>query len=871
MLHLSKLSLLCALLVSPAVIAYEGAGIQREGETPPPPKQPQLTKAPAVAKGVEAAYPTELIQRGGPGGSVKLIIEIGADGHVPKATISQSSGIAALDEAALVAIKQFEFTPAELDGQPAAIQLEYVFNFEAHPPPPPPPPETPPPPKPVNFSGAVYERGTRDPLPAASIYLPQLDLHADCDERGNFELRGVPPGKYAVKISESTHRQFDTTEEFKDGEVVQLNAYLWKQIESGYETTVRGDREKKDVSHITLSKQELTTVPGTLGDPIRVIQNLPGVLRSPYLSGALLVRGAQPQDTSVLIDGVPIPLLFHFAGGPSVLNPSFIDHIDFYPGAYGAKYGRAIAGVVDVGTKPPAPKAIHGDVAIDLLQSNFYLEGPLVKNKDWGTWSIAARRSYLDLLLPSVLKSLQKPGDATFVAAPRYWDYQARYDVDIGRNKLEFTVFGSDDVLTLAQAGSAETQGFSIDSHQAFHRARMKWSRNLDSGWNLFVAPSLGTTLVNFDFNSQIKGNITSVDYNTRAGATKELNRWLKFETGVDLNANYYTLSFLLPNTPRYQTFPGEDPSLPATQRDFTLHTLSQAVYAEFVANPWRGLKLIPGVRAEVYEEVGKTMVAVEPRLAVRYEFNDRTAIKAAWGIYHQPPQPMNLDVQIGNPNLGLSRSEQSVIGFEQKLFSHLSLDVEGYYNWRTGLVVQSPIVGENYNNAGYGKAYGLEVLLKQEVTARMFGWVSYTLQRSEQKDVNRNEYLPIIYDQTHLLTVVWSYKFDSGIELGARYRLTTGRPTTPYVGATYDADTTNYQAVMGEPGSTRTPTFSQLDLRVEKLWTFEKWRFSAYLDVQNVFNTQNPELIVYDYRFNQSAPVRGLPFLPTLGVTGAF
>src|SRR4051794_10456524 len=99
---------LCFFAALPA-FAYEGAGMAHEGEAPPPPKQPTLTKAPAIVKGIEAPYPDELIAQGGPGGSVKLIIEIGADGHVPNATVAQSSGYPALDQSALTAIKQFEF------------------------------------------------------------------------------------------------------------------------------------------------------------------------------------------------------------------------------------------------------------------------------------------------------------------------------------------------------------------------------------------------------------------------------------------------------------------------------------------------------------------------------------------------------------------------------------------------------------------------------------------------------------------------------------------------------------------------------------------------------------------------------------------
>jgi len=64
---------------------------------------------------------------------------------------------------------------------------------------------------------------------------------------------------------------------------------------------------------------------------------------------------------------------------------------------------------------------------------------------------------------------------------------------------------------------------------------------------------------------------------------------------------------------------------------------------------------------------------------------------------------------------------------------------------------------------------------------------------------------------------------------------------------------------------------FNQLDLRVERTFTFSWWTLGAYLDVQNVFNTQNPESTAYDYRYRDSSPVRGLPILPVLGLRGRF
>ena len=53
--------------------------------------------------------------------------------------------------------------------------------------------------------------------------------------------------------------------------------------------------------------------------------------------------------------------------------------------------------------------------------------------------------------------------------------------------------------------------------------------------------------------------------------------------------------------------------------------------------------------------------------------------------------------------------------------------------------------------------------------------------------------------------------------------------------------------------------------------WTFNAWQLGAYLDIQNVLNAQNPEFMIPDYRCRNFQVVRGIPFLPILGVKGMF
>jgi len=90
-------------------------------------------------------------------------------------------------------------------------------------------------------------------------------------------------------------------------------------------------------------------------------------------------------------------------------------------------------------------------------------------------------------------------------------------------------------------------------------------------------------------------------------------------------------------------------------------------------------------------------------------------------------------------------------------------------------------------------------------------------------------------------------------------------------VGSFYDSIADRYTPISGATNSARLDAFSQLDLRVDKIFTFDRWRFSAYLDVQNVLRADNPEAVGYNYNYTIAHPITGLPLLPILGVRGDF
>src|SRR5439155_7279655 len=125
--------------------------------------------------------------------------------------------------------------------------------------------------------------------------------------------------------------------------------------------TVRGEA-RHEGSRFLIEGRELTTLPGTLGDPFRVVALLPGVATPLSLLPLYSIRGAAPGQNGFFLDGLRVPQLYHLLIGGGVVHPRLLDRLDFYPGAYDATFGRIAGGVIDSETRPSREAGVHGDL-----------------------------------------------------------------------------------------------------------------------------------------------------------------------------------------------------------------------------------------------------------------------------------------------------------------------------------------------------------------------------------------------------------------------------------------------------------------------------------------------------------------------------
>lgn len=291
-------------------------------------------------------------------------------------------------------------------------------------------------------------------------------------------------------------------------------------------------------------------------------------------------------------------------------------------------------------------------------------------------------------------------------------------------------------------------------------------------------------------------------------------------------------------------------------------------LYTEAEWKPLPKLLLIPGFRYEYYNRVERG--APDPRLAARYNLADELVVKAAYGRHHISPTPDETSTSLGNPTLNLEQADHYVLGAEYSFTPYLSFTAEAFFKDLDNLVTRSngPLI---YDNAAEGRIYGGEFFLRHQLANNFFGWVAYTISRSERKDRPGEDWRLFDFDQTHILNLIASYDLPSNWSVGARYRYVTGSPETPIVAGVFDSDSNNYVAVTGANNSSRNKPFQQLDVRVDKKWVYDTWTLNTYLDLQNATNYENEEGVNYQYDFEGSLPVTGIPIFPSIGLRGEF
>jgi len=817
-------------------------------------------------------------------GSVQVTVRLAIDGlgKFVAAEIEEGAG-EPFDGFALEAVRHLTFSPATVDGIPTGVTVMLPVRFVL------PPEEDPAPPSGV-LVGKVKEAGSRRVLTEVLLTLTPATgdgagaaIETRPDRQGGFRFIDIPAGVWKVTITGYGVQSASFTEEI-EADLLRQVVYRVAPAETGSRTVIRVRRTPAAAAERVVEGEWIRGAAGSSGGFLRVLESEAAVAPTPVLPtgllpGAPLIRGVEGADSTVLVDGIETPLLYHFGLLTTVVNGDLIDHVRLTPGGAGADRGDHVGGVVDVGLRPPRTDRFGGVVDVSPVDASFLLETPIGKHV--GLYA-TIRRSYVDLYLGKLLPD-DLPAEVT--AMPVYTDLAAMVNVSPGKgHRVAVSLLTSSDKMEMSQTNMSGTTplaaleaGFTLvhgfwrsPPGKRFEGNASIAYEHIKSSYHAFPDLFLDT---------QEKRVVGLVGLGARLAPVARLQLGLQVQRRMLIYGENF---FALPRE--------DEPGLinpyatSAAESYLEVPMTEVGIYAQAPLTPRQGLRIVPGLRVNHWSET--TRWSADPRLAAQWDPDRRWRLRMATGVYHQVPSLEDL-VQAGlNHQLVPEAAFQWTGGAAFRPLPPLELGLDLYVTSLWNLVVADATLYENalhgslaqldadsgqpLSNSGVGRVAGAELSVRWRPLGRVDLLVAYSLAHSERRDHTDEDWRLFQYDRPHQLTVAGQVKAPHDWSFGLRFRLTSGAPDTPITDVLYLADLGGYVPGWGLPYSRRLRPFHQLDWRVQKLFRLPAFLLLVYLDVENTYFARRDDVVIYNRDFSERLTFAMIPLF-RLGLRAEF
>ncbi len=760
------------------------------------------------------------------------------------------------------------------------------------------------------LSGVVVDKLTQKILPNVSVSIEGIAKGAIADTNGIFRIIGIPLKTYNIIFSLVGYKKqtlFNVVinagnENNFNVELEQSGGALTEVLVKTNKRTARAATLETPLSVQRLTTEEIKSNPGGNFDISKVIQSLPGVGGGAGGGGFrndIIIRGGAPSENVFYLDGIEMPVINHFqtqgsAGGPQgILNVSFIEDVKLSSSAFDARYDNALSSVFQFKQKTGNRNKLQGNVRLSATELSGTLEGPLSKDKKT-TFLASIRRSYLQLLFTAIDLPIR----------PSYWDFQTKITRQIDKKTtLSFIGIGAIDDFRFAAIKKATPEKLYILNSNAFikqwtYTAGLSLKRLVKNG---FVNIALSRNTFDNDVN-QYEDNTTQIEaqktltYRSRetenklrVDINKNINDWKIAYGTVAQVSEYDTKTFAVIRRELKDGFGNIIQN--AVTVNFTSPLNSFLRYGAFAQVSKRffnsRLGISAGLRSDMntFTTTGNNgLKTLSPRISASYILADKWTANASIGRYFKiAPYTIlgfaNNANNLVNKNSLYQRSDHYVAGIEYLPNDGLRFTAEGFYKDYANVPVSISKgislanLGGDFNvlgneavvTNGKGRAYGFEFFAQKKLTNKFFGILSYTFYRSEYAGLD-NKLIASAWDNRHLLTVTWGYKFPRNIELGLKFRYQGGAPYSPFDDV---ASKANYLSLgqgivdYARLNTRRLGGFNSGDVRIDKKWNFKKMTIDLFLDVTNWYIAKNPAIPTYTFRRNAN----NTAFLTTNGL----
>jgi len=657
----------------------------------------------------------------------------------------------------------------------------------------------------VTLSGYVKDKSNGEALIGATVYVKEISAGASTNVYGFYSLT-VMPGNYTVDISyvgyKSSRQQLALTKN------LQLDIDLDNEAAELQEVVVVADEEEQnkvqstEMSTVKLDIKTITKMPAFLGeaDIIKSLQMTPGVSTVGEGASGFNVRGGSVGQNLLLLDEAPVFNSSHMLGFFSAFNPDAVKDVKLYKGGIPARYGGRLSSLLDIRMKEGNNREAAVQGGIGTVFSRLAVEAPIVKDK--GSFIVAGRRSYIDVLAAPLLDDMSL----------NFYDLTAKANYKINDNNRVYLsgYFGRDNF------GFAKDQGLGWGSQTGTFRWNHLFNPKLFS--NLSVIYSRYDYELKFGdddddrlhWNSEITNYIIKPEFSYFLNSNNELN----------FGGERIHYTFSPANTSGKSGGQDFNNTIDKKYADETAAFLSNTTHIGKSISAEYGIRLsnfgytgpgpaytyndtIPGKRRAVISQKdyarGETIATYtnwEPRVSVNFKIDDDNALKASYNRTAQyvhlisntiSSNPLDIWAPSSN-NIKPQTGDQFAVGYFRNFSQRAwEVSVEAYYralNNQVDYINGAELLQNKYLEgdllSGKGRAYGLEFYLQRK-TGKLNGWASYTLSRTELKidGINRDNWYPAAYDQTHNFKLAGFYEINKRWSVSSNFVFTTGTPTT--------------------------------------------------------------------------------------------
>lgn len=708
------------------------------------------------------------------------------------------------------------------------------------------------------ISGKVTEKLSGQPIVGATVSNGTITSQTDAE--GNFKLE-IPAGEYNLRFSakgfaEILTAQISVTANRTLVQDAQLSIVLSKEIVE-IKSDVFASTDDKPVSQTSLNRDEIRNTPGSGGDILRSISSLPSVTSLGAEFGDYIVRGGTTQENLVFIDNIPVADFTLFndkydngkGGRGAVLASDVIQRADFSAGGFGAKYGDKMSSVLDIGLRESNHNRVQAVIFTDLGNAGGSVDIPFGSR---GGWVSSIRRSYIDVVFDTL--------DLGDIGRPRNWDFinKGVYDLN-ARNKLSFTAINSFEsfTLTASQAAESDRRTDRLETNRRSRRAIFGATLSTTIGNSTL---SQITAWVNGQHNDgslsrldtaktlQRNRDLRDSQFGLKEELTSSISPKIQLAVGGGIyfdNANYFSFE-----RSGFGFSPLEEEyNAPNRSNRLNLETTTSAYgYAQFTFRPTARFSITPALRIDRYGLTSETLAS--PRLSARFTVSNKVSLNFATGLYRQTPSLFVMSLTPNNRNLKAQTAFHLVGGIEWLALEDLRVRAEVFSKKYDNLVIQ-PVLGNfSYTNTGSGEANGVEISMQKALSGKWAGQFSYSFIKSTRRISDGGFAYPSDEERPHQFTAIGITRI-LGITLAAKYRFASGLPydlRTPIQIATNPARFLQRLARIEDSKALRLTRYSNLDVRAEKKFDFRHWSIAPYLDLFNIFSSNNRSQVNYEF-----------------------